>query len=133
AVSDCMADRVRDIAAAVYEPNKEFFTQFKFDYDKEMARDVTDDERNAARSLLEEYKRNDPENNKGDITAVRVRQTVLLTREQNMRPLAKDYWLKQGCQNYANYVADLKNEEMISADQLGWFTERFNIGLEVYT
>lgn len=133
AVSDCMAGRIRDIAAAVYEPNKEFFTQFKVDYDREMLRDVTDDELNAARTLLEEYKRNDPENNKGDITAVKVRQTVLLTREQNMRPLAKDYWLKQGCQNYANYVADLKNEEMISADQLGWFTERFNIGLEVYT
>lgn len=133
AVADCIDGRVRDIAAAVYEPNKAFFAQFKADYDKELAREITQDELKTTRAYLEKLKLDDPKNNPDDITEEKVQRTVLLKREDLMRPVAKDYWLKEGCQNYANYVAKLENSEMISADQLGWFTERFNIGLEVYT
>ncbi|HRE32873.1 MAG TPA: hypothetical protein PLD88_12920, partial [Candidatus Berkiella sp.] len=53
--------------------------------------------------------------------------------EDQLREETKDYWLREGMQRYANYIATLDHSVMISADQLGLLGQSLDIGIEIYT
>lgn len=46
---------------------------------------------------------------------------------------AKEYWLGEGCERYAQHMGNLEASEMVSVDQLGLLTNELQIALEVYT
>ncbi len=132
--------RTGDNANAVFKSNQRFFEQYKAEFGlalkKVEARKPTRAERAKANVNLEAKKKN-KDFLDFVITEEDILDNIQLQRKSNledkMLPKAKAHWISQGCKAYADYVADLDNAEMISADQLQWLGQQFNIGVEIYT
>jgi len=131
---------VTDVANAVYASNKDFFKEYKAEFDValEKAKAVKPTRAESAKANKNlQAKQKNKDFPDFVITEVGILDIIQLQRklklEDEMLPKAKAYWMSRGCKAYAGYVADLKKAEMISADQLQWLGERFNIGVEVYT
>lgn len=141
AISDYIKTGSRtDVANAVYVSNKAFFEKYKAQFDAALEKakkaQPTKAERQKALKNLQ-LKQTNKDFEGFVITEEAILDNIELQRisklEDKMLPLAKAHWLTKGCKDYADYVADLETAEMISADQLQWLGERFNIGVEVYT
>lgn len=132
--------RVADIAAPIYYSNRAFFDSHKeaFEIAFITALDVL--QTAAEVKIATDSIKFNTDNMKiqGFVPAEKdIYEHVIFQRkiriEEQFHDEAHDYWMTQGCKRYADYVANLNNSVMISADQLQALSERFNIGVEVYT
>lgn len=131
---------VADIAAPIYYSNKAFFDSQRAAFEKAFIESL-DAEPTALeiQTAINKIKFNtdnmkiqgfEPKEQEVYEHVIFQRKTRL---EEHFHDEAHIYWMTQGCQNYAKFVANLYNAVMISADQLQMLSERFNIGVEVYT
>ncbi|HRE32949.1 MAG TPA: hypothetical protein PLD88_13300, partial [Candidatus Berkiella sp.] len=81
--------------------------------------------------------RNHKENPQYKMTEEDILRHVIFQRRNSVEdefiPVAQIEWMTNGCQRYANYIADMNNHVMVSADHLQFLCEKLNIGAEVYT
>lgn len=130
-----------DIAEPIIKSNQVFFDQIKIQYDNAFLnienQKITPEEKEEA---IAKIAIKNPGKNaiQTELNEIDIFDMVKFIRqnkiEDDFQVLAKDYWLKQGgCKNYVDYLADLNNSVMISADQLGLICQKLKIGVEIYT
>ena len=149
AISDFMTrGQVADVAMPIYYSNKVFFDKLRADFEvafkATLATHATHEEIGLARaSLIEKYlnPRNKKEGEKIDVNyqpeGIDILEYVIFKRRTKLEGdyfgVAQDNWLQQGCELYADYMGNMNNQVMVSADHLQFLAKQFNIGVEVYT
>ncbi|MCS5710930.1 hypothetical protein [Candidatus Berkiella aquae] len=141
AVSDYIKHgTVADVAQPVYRSNKEYLDGLKKRFEEALIEALntppTERELATARSALANHSDNKA-NPQYKMTEEEILRHVIFQRrntiEDEFVPIAQIEWLTNGCQRYANYIADMNNSVMVSADHLQFLCEKLNIGAEVYT
>lgn len=125
---------INDIATPIFLANRDFFTELKIQYDAAFAtiktEPVTEDEELIAVSQIQE--------NKKEFTEKNLQDQINFNRQNKIevfyREMAKSYWIEGvGHKNYIDYITDVHNAQMISADQLQLLCQHLDIKAEVYT
>lgn len=142
AVSDYIkSGEIRDIARPVYQANKPFFDELQAQFEAVLIASLQSENP----SVEEFATANSALRNHRDHLAIpdyqptqeEILQHIIFQRRNSLEgtflPQAKQYWIETGCQRYAEYVANMNHQVMISADHLQFICQKLNIGLEVYT
>lgn len=142
AVSDYIKfGEIRDVARPVYQANKPFFDELRAQFEAALiaslqAENPSSEELATANAALR--------NNRDNLaipnyqpTQEEILQHVIFQRRNTLEgaflPQAEQYWHETGCQRYAEFVANMNHQVMVSADHLQFICQKLNIGLEVYT
>ncbi len=135
---------ITDAALSIFNANSEFFVQLKHNYEQEKEAlllsplPFSEEETIAATQLILDHNRGkipggprylpiDEQNIQNKITFTR--KNNLLDKYLNQ---AKTYWLQSGSRSYADYVGNLKNSVMVSADQLQFLCQKLKISALVH-
>ncbi|MCS5710098.1 hypothetical protein [Candidatus Berkiella aquae] len=126
---------VNDIAAPLIQANRVFVDSLKATFENRLQNLATtlatEEEKATAAVRLANAKPPRAINDESVQEYVEFQRRNAL--EDQLREEAKDYWLHEGMQRYADYIATLDNSVMVSADQLGLLGQSLNIGIEIYT
>lgn len=127
---------IRDIAEPLIQPNlAPFLAEHKRQFDRRLRaaqnKAPTVKEIILARNRLAQNKppKEPSEANIQSFVEFHRRNTL----EDEFQTEARAYWFSQGMRLYADYIADLDNAVMVSADQLCLLGKELEIGVEVYT
>ncbi len=128
---------INDVSEPLFNANRSFLTNLKHDFDARLF-SITDTrilpkEKEEAIERLRQNKLL----TEADYTPERIKALVDLIRktsiEDDLQNEAHAQWMSVGCKNYAEYVGNLQNGVMVSAEHLSLLCQSLKIGLEVYT
>ncbi len=128
---------VNDIAEPIYLANKTFFCELKQGYDAAVAssntESLTDAEVDEALKQLEINKKLFVEDKLKENLTDQIKFNRRNKIEAFYQGIAEDYWINgEGYRNYIDYITDLNNAVMVSADQLQLLCQHLDIKAEVY-
>lgn len=128
---------VNDIAEPIYLANKTFFCELKQGYDAVVAssntESLTDAEVDEALKQLEINKKLFVEDKLQENLTDQIKFNRRNKIEAFYQGIAEDYWVNgEGYRNYIDYITDLNNAVMVSADQLQLLCQYLDIKAEVY-
>jgi len=147
ALGDCIAIDTppgqpiyQDISAPLYYSNRAFYDnlrqEFQAEFMQTLQADPTAQEIQLADRSLRDHSDNKKINNYQP-TQDAILRHIIFQRKSNLQERyferAQVNWMTEGCRRYADFVANMNNMVMISADQLQFLCESLNIGLEVFT
>lgn len=142
-VSDYITGGVlADVAQPVYAANKAFYDSLRQDFQVTFEASLkanshaTDEELIAAEFALKDN--NDHKKIKDyQPSGMDILKYVIFKRKSDLESqyydVAQDHWFQEGCKKYADYMANMNNQVMVSADQLQFLAGHFNINVDVFT
>lgn len=130
----------QDISMPLYYSNRAFYDNLRQEFQTELMRALeshpTELELQVAAQGLRDNSNNKKIPNYTPTNDAILRHVIFQRKnllQERFFERAQMNWMTEGCKRYADYVANINNMVMISADQLQFLCESLNVGVEVFT